>query len=124
DVLSDLAADLPSISVDPEQVGQILANFVLNAAQAMPEGGTLTIETARENGGARVTISDTGVGIPPENLEKIFQPLFTTKAKGIGLGLAVAKGLAEANGGTISVASAPGRGSRFVMHFARAGEET
>jgi len=124
DVLSDLAADLPSISVDPEQVGQILANLVLNAAQAMPEGGTLTIETARENGGVRVTISDTGVGIPLENLGKIFQPLFTTKAKGIGLGLAVAKSLAEANGGAISVASAPGQGSRFVVHFARGGEET
>ncbi|HLB64122.1 MAG TPA: ATP-binding protein, partial [Anaerolineales bacterium] len=67
---------------------------------------------------------DTGVGIPLENLGKIFQPLFTTKAKGIGLGLAVAKSLAEANGGAISVASAPGQGSRFVVSFARAGEET
>jgi len=57
------------------------------------------------------------VGIAPENLEKIFQPLFTTKAKGIGLGLAVARGLAEANGGTIRVESAVGRGSRFLVVF-------
>ncbi len=118
EVLTNFAADLPSVSVDPEQVKQVLGNLITNAGQAMPEGGTLTIETARADGGALVAVSDTGVGIPPENLEKIFQPLFTTKAKGIGLGLAVAKGLAEGNGGTVSVESTPGKGSRFAVRFA------
>jgi signal transduction histidine kinase len=123
EVLTNLAAGLPSVSVDPEQVKQVLGNLITNAGQAMPEGGTLTIETARADGGAQVVVSDTGVGIPPENLEKIFQPLFTTKAKGIGLGLAVAKGLAEGNGGTISVESALGKGSRFIVRFAHPQKE-
>ena len=117
EVVARLAPDLPPISVDALQVQQVLGNLITNGAQAMPEGGTLTIETTRADGGVRVGVSDTGVGIAPENLEKIFQPLFTTKAKGIGLGLAVAKGLAEANGGTIRVESAPGRGSRFLVVF-------
>ena len=117
EVVARLAPDLPPIAVDALQVQQVLGNLITNGAQAMPEGGTLTIETARAEGGARVAVSDTGVGIAPENLEKIFQPLFTTKAKGIGLGLAVAQGLAEANGGTIRVESAPGRGSRFLVVF-------
>jgi len=117
EVVARLAPDLPPVAVDALQVQQVLGNLITNGAQAMPEGGTLTIETARAEGGARVAVSDTGVGIAPENLEKIFQPLFTTKAKGIGLGLAVAKGLAEANGGTIRVESAPGRGSRFLVVF-------
>ena len=83
----------------------------------MPEGGTLTVETARTEDGVLVAVSDTGMGIPPEHLGKIFQPLFTTKAKGIGLGLAVAKRFAEANGGAVTVESAPGRGSGFVVRF-------
>ena len=117
EVVARLAPDLPPVAVDALQVQQVLGNLITNGAQAMPEGGTLTIETARADGGVRVGVSDTGVGIAPENLEKIFQPLFTTKAKGIGLGLAVAQGLAEANGGTISVESAVGRGSRFLVVF-------
>ena len=83
----------------------------------------LTVKAAPAEGGVQVTISDTGVGIPPENLGKIFQPLFTTKAKGIGLGLAVAKRFAEANGGMITVESTPGRGSRFVVRFGRSRKE-
>jgi signal transduction histidine kinase len=67
-----------------------------------------------------VSVEDTGVGIPPENLAKIFQPLFTTKAKGIGLGLALARDLADANRGRITVASTVGRGSRFAIHFEKA----
>lgn len=122
-VVLDLASDLPRVSVDPEQVGQVLGNLVTNAVQAMPDGGTLTLATARAGGGVTVAVADTGAGIAPEHREKIFQPLFTTKAKGIGLGLAVARDLAEANGGAIEVESAPGRGSRFVVRFARPGGE-
>ncbi len=122
-VVTDLAADLPRVSLDPEQGKQILGNLVANAIQAMPEGGTLTIEAASCNDGALVAVSDTGVGIPPEHLERIFQPLFTTKAKGIGLGLAITKNLTETNGGTISVESVPGRGSRFVVSFRTPAEE-
>jgi signal transduction histidine kinase len=83
----------------------------------MPEGGALTIETGAGGDSVWVAVADTGVGIAPEHLEKIFQPLFTTKAKGIGLGLALAKMLVEANGGVVTVESAPGRGSRFEVRF-------
>lgn len=107
----------PPVHVDPEQIVQVLTNLITNAAQAMPGGGTLTVETSASAGRAQIAVADTGVGIPRESLEKIFQPLFTTKAKGIGLGLAVARGLAEANGGALTVESEPGRGSRFILGF-------
>ena len=111
-----LAEDLPKLLIDHDQLGSVLSNLITNAAQAMPEGGALTIETAGGDS-VWVAVADTGVGISPEHLEKIFQPLFTTKAKGIGLGLAVAKMLVEANGGVMMVESAPGRGSRFEVRF-------
>jgi GAF domain-containing protein/CHASE1-domain containing sensor protein len=120
-VVLHLSEDLPAVLADPHQVGQVLGNLVTNAIQAMPEGGTLTVETAQAGGDVQVAVADTGLGIPPENLEKIFQPLFTTKARGIGLGLAVAKTLAEASGGAITVESIPGRGSRFVVRFPEPG---
>jgi len=109
--------------VDRLHVEQIVNNLVTNAVQAMPDGGTVTIGTGRDPTGISVTVSDTGFGISPENLTRVFQPLFTTKAKGIGLGLALAKDLAEANQGVISVQSAPGAGSRFVVRFALPGEK-
>jgi signal transduction histidine kinase len=89
----------------------------------MPGGGTLTIETAAADGRASVSVTDTGAGIAPEHLARLFQPLFTTKARGIGLGLAVARRLAEANGGTIEVRSESGRGSRFTVLLPAAGAE-
>jgi signal transduction histidine kinase len=112
-----LGADVPAVVVDADQVGLLLGNLVINAGQAMPGGGTLTIETVREKDGVTLAVEDTGMGIRPDLIEKVFEPLFTTKAKGIGLGLAVAKGVAEANGGRISVTSVVGAGSRFEVHF-------
>ena len=116
-VVRALVAELPLIHVDPHQIEQVLNNFITNAVQAMPDGGTLRVETGVAEGKAFVTVSDTGVGIPPEVLAKIFQPLFTTKPRGIGLGLVIAKNLAESNGGVIAVESAPGRGSCFTVSF-------
>jgi PAS domain S-box-containing protein len=116
-VRTALAAALPRVVLDPDQLQLVLGNLVMNAVQAMPEGGTLTVETSAIPGGAMVAVADTGVGIPVMLVEKIFEPLFTTKAKGIGLGLAVARAMAEANGGRITVKSAPGMGSRFEVHF-------
>ena len=81
----------------------------------MPEGGALTIRTQAKGAAVIATFTDTGVGIPPENREKIFQPLFTTKTKGIGLGLAVSRRLIEANGGTLTVESQAGEGSTFTV---------
>jgi len=117
-----LADDLPELLVDRDHLGLVLGNLITNAAQAMPEGGTLTIETAAADDSVWVAVADTGVGIAPEHLEKIFEPLFTTKTKGIGLGLAVAQMLVQANGGVMTVDSAPGHGSRFEVRFPRARE--
>jgi signal transduction histidine kinase len=116
----ELVESMPSVLVDTHQVGQIVLNFLQNAVQAMPDGGRLTVSTGEDGESVFVAIEDTGVGIPAENLAKIFQPLFTTKAKGIGLGLALARDLAKANGGRISVESTAGRGSRFMVHFEKA----
>ena len=93
------------------------ANLIVNAHQAMPNGGALRIRSAVEAGMLVVEVSDTGCGIPPENIAKLFEPLFTTKMRGIGLGLAVSKNLAEANGGRITVASRVGQGSAFTLHL-------
>ena len=103
--------------VDPQQVGQIVLNLLLNAVQAMPEGGRMTVSTGEDRESVFAAVEDTGVGIAAENVARIFQPLFTTKAKGIGLGLALVRDLAEANDGRITIESTVGRGSRFAVHF-------
>lgn len=116
----ELVESMPSVLVDTHQVGQIVLNFLQNGVQAMPDGGRLTVSTGEDRENVFVTVEDTGVGILAANLAKIFQPLFTTKAKGIGLGLALARDLAEANGGRIAVESTVGRGSRFTVLFEKA----
>jgi len=122
-VTTRTASDLPPIFADPLQIGQVLVNLVTNAYQAMPEGGRLTISAQAEKGQVYLSITDTGCGIPNENMERLFEPLFSTKAKGIGLGLAVSKNLVEANGGSIEVESPStslrtgeeGKGSTFTV---------
>ncbi|HZS33278.1 MAG TPA: ATP-binding protein [Methylomirabilota bacterium] len=109
----------PVLRVDPDQVELALGHLVANALEAMPAGGTLTVRTARGPRGDTVSVADTGVGIPPEHLDRIFEPLFTTKPRCLGLGLTVARALAEANGARVQVESAPGRGSRFDLCFPR-----
>lgn len=112
----DLPADLPAVRVDPGQLTQVFGNLIVNACQAMPNGGELTLAaTLRQDGWMAISVQDTGVGIPPENLPKLFEPLFTTKARGIGLGLAICRRLTEASGGQISVQSEPGKGSIFTV---------
>jgi signal transduction histidine kinase len=110
------------VLADPGQIRQVVTNLVTNAIQAMPEGGKLFISTGRSlDGEAWISVEDTGTGIEPATLERIFQPLFTTKAKGIGLGLAVCESLVRANGGKITVTSEPGKGSRFTIHLVASG---
>jgi len=116
-VAATLAEDLPPVALDPEQIVLALGNLILNALQAMPSGGALTVETSWTARAVLIGVADTGVGIAPEHLDKIFEPLFTTKARGIGLGLAVVKRLLEANGGQITVESTLGQGSRFWCAF-------
>ena len=105
----------PRVYVDPVLMRRVLSNLVTNALQAMPNGGELTISAHNDENFAFITVSDTGVGIPKENLSKLFTPLFTTKAKGQGFGLAVCKRLVEAHGGQITVESESGKGSTFTI---------
>ena len=115
-VVREYAPDLAPIRGDADQLRQVFSNLILNAAQAMPNGGTLTLAT-RSLGpgkGCQVEISDTGRGIPREHLEKIFTPFFTTKDNGSGLGLSVSYGIVKDHGGDIQVESTPS-GTRFSI---------
>lgn len=116
EVTTTLDEALPTILADPDQLDRVFGNIILNAVQAMPEGGRLTIKLGAPNEDeVTVSVADSGVGIPEENLGEIWEPLFTTKAKGIGLGLAIAKTLVEAHGGTIEVESTVGEGTKFTV---------
>jgi two-component system sensor histidine kinase AtoS len=126
EVALKLSADLPKVYADPRQIEQVLGNLVVNAYQAMSNGGKLTItahgvvpvpERDRRKEMVAIAVKDTGEGIPPENMPKLFEPLFSTKIIGIGLGLAISKKLVEANSGRIEVQSAPGKGSTFIVYL-------
>lgn len=108
---------LPPLRVDQLQIHQVLRNLIVNGIDAMPEGGTLEISATEDTQAKAIVVSvrDTGCGMTPEQLAKLFQPLFTTKARGIGLGLVVVKNLTQANGGTVVVHSQPGQGSIFSI---------
>jgi signal transduction histidine kinase len=116
-VVSEIPALCPQLRVDPLQIQQVFRNLISNAAEAMREGGTLAIRARAETDGRALTVSvrDSGSGIAPEALPRLFQPLFTTKNRHIGLGLTVVKNLTEANGGSVAVQSEPGRGSTFSV---------
>jgi signal transduction histidine kinase len=104
------------VRTDPEQISRVFANIIANAIQAMnARGGELAIETGEDGDYIWVKFRDSGCGIAAENLEKIFEPLFTTKPKGIGLGLAISKRLVEENGGKIEVVSQAGQGATFTV---------
>ena len=114
-VKNQLTNELSQVYIDKQQIEQVIANLIINAYQAMPAGGELTITGSNVRGNVRIEFADTGVGISPENIDKIFEPLFTTKLKGIGLGLTVSKILTEINGGKIKVKSTVGKGSTFSL---------
>jgi len=116
-VKCDIPATLPPMRVDAMQIRQVFRNLISNGVEAMPEGGTLQIRAVADEAAKNITISvrDSGIGMTPEQLGKLFQPLFTTKARGIGLGLVVVKNLTEANGGRIEVQSEAGKGSVFSV---------
>jgi signal transduction histidine kinase len=107
----------PKLKTDPTYLQRIITNLSNNGLQAMPEGGKLAIKAVSENGKARIIIEDTGEGIPKETRDKLFTPLFTTKAKGQGFGLAVIKRLTEALGGTVELESEVGKGTKFIIEL-------
>ena len=115
----DFAEAAPVVSADADQMSQVFLNLIMNAIHAMPDGGTLRVEGSQVDGNLRISLADTGHGIPDEHLSRIFDPFFTTKetGKGTGLGLTVVKGIIEEHGGTITVESEPGRGTTFTLTF-------
>jgi signal transduction histidine kinase len=117
------ARNLPPLSADPSHLTQVLLNLMLNGLQAMPEGGTLTLEAKTSNGNFLIAVTDTGSGIAPDNLPRIFEPYFTTSAKGTGLGLAISRGIIEDHGGRITVTSKVGQGARFEISLPLNGAE-
>ncbi|HUO09888.1 MAG TPA: ATP-binding protein [Phycisphaerae bacterium] len=112
-VLTALSAEDPHCMLDSNLMKQALLNLFLNAIQAMPQGGELLIRTMSEGGAVILYVSDTGVGIPPENLPRIFDAYFTTKKGGTGLGLPTTRRIIEEHNGHISVTSEPGKGTSF-----------
>ncbi len=120
-VQTELADDLPQISIDPEQIQQVFLNIIKNAVQAMPKGGKLYIRTQKTDSSLEIIFRDSGCGISPEDKDKIFQPLFTTKAKGTGLGLSVCQNIVQGHKGDIKVESEPGKGSTFIISLPQEG---
>ena len=114
-VINRISKELPCIYADPAHMVQIFGNLIINACQSMPHGGELIIDGEGANNSINISIVDTGCGISEENMNKIFEPLFTTKSRGIGLGLCVCKNLLEANGGKIDVKSIEHKGSIFTV---------
>ncbi len=114
---TQLTPDLPMVRIIEDQLMQVFLNIILNAFDAMEEGGKLTIRSDKENGQINISFEDTGEGIPNENLDRIFDPFFTTKevGKGTGLGLSVSYGVVKNLGGDIMVESSPRNGAVFTV---------
>jgi len=112
-VKAKIARQLPMAQIDPTQIQQVLVNLVKNAMQAMTKGGSLTLQTSEGADGVWVSVADTGGGIPQEQLNRIFEPFYTTKKKGTGLGLMIVQRIVRAHGGRIELESHVGRGTTF-----------
>ena len=110
-----IAKDTQTLTADPAYLSRMLGNLIANAVQAMPDGGKLTLNATTKNSNTIITVKDTGVGIPDEVKPKLFAPLFTTKSKGQGFGLAVVKRMTEALNGTITLESQQGKGTTFTI---------
>ena len=125
-VLLEVEADLPRVQGNPRDLQQVFLNLFLNAIQAMPDGGQLTVRGKVQDGSVEVEVSDTGVGIPDEHVGSVFDPFFTTKevGAGTGLGLFVSFGLIEKHNGNISLHSTPGEGTTFTVRLPTAANNT
>lgn len=114
-VRTALRADLPAMPLDANQMKQAFYNLIRNACQAMPDGGTLTVETAFNDAEVRIAFTDTGKGISAENMNSLFQPFFTTRGAGTGLGLMIVRRIVREHGGEIDIESRVGHGTRVTV---------
>ena len=112
-VFKNYSPDVPPVRFDAELMERVIANLLSNAAQASPPGGVVTVKTLSDKNEVEISVIDRGSGIDPKNVENIFNPFFTTKAEGIGFGLAIVSKIVEEHGGRITVESTPGVGSIF-----------
>ena len=117
EIVREVAPGLPPVHADREQVLQLLLNLVGNALDALPAGGRIVVSARREGARVAISVADSGAGIPPEDLARVFEPYFTTKAGGTGLGLAIAQRIAEEHGGELTAESAPKRGATFTLRL-------
>jgi signal transduction histidine kinase len=114
---AEIPSDLPSVQMDPERLTQAFINIMKNGMQAMGQGGILRIESKSLKESVEVIISDSGSGIPTEQMEKIFNYYYTTKEKGVGLGLPIAHRIIEAHGGQLKIESRVGFGTKVTVMF-------
>jgi nitrogen fixation/metabolism regulation signal transduction histidine kinase len=112
-----LDPELPPISADPEQIQRAVRNLILNAMDAMPDGGEISVRTALRNGRVAIEVADTGQGLTREECERLFTPYYTTRRHGTGLGLAIVQSVVSDHKATIAVESEPGRGATFRIEF-------
>jgi len=110
----------PVVNADPAEIERVVYNLLTNAVEAMPRGGDLTVRVGSVEGEARIAVEDTGSGIPEKDRPQLFRPFFTTRERGVGMGLAICRRVAEENGGSVSVDTVPGRGSRFTVKLPEA----
>lgn len=116
-IKSQLDKRLPNIRIDKEQLRRAILNLLRNAAEAMPEGGPIILQTDQQNSNIRILVEDSGIGIAPEDMTNIFNPFFSTKSVGTGLGLSITRQIVEEHGGTISCQSQPGKGTAFTIQL-------
>jgi len=114
---TSFAEGLPDVAIDAPRLKQAVSNLILNAEAAMPDGGELMVSTEAQGRGVTLHVTDTGVGIAPEDMDKIFTPYYSTRPGGTGLGLPTVRRIVAEHGGTLEVHSEPGRGTRFTIHL-------
>jgi signal transduction histidine kinase len=120
----ELESELPPVLGDRGQLVIVFGNLIRNARDAMPEGGQLAISAQVNADHVSVTVQDNGSGIRPENLARIMEPLYTTKSRGIGLGLAITRAIVDKHNGRLTVSSEPGKGARFTVHLTKGERES
>ena len=114
-----VAENITPVRLDPDRITQALINLYINAIQAMPEGGILDIKAVEKTSGIEISVTDTGIGIPDDKIGKIFDPYYTTKNTGTGLGLAVVQKVVEAHGGSVEAQQSGDKGTQFIITLPR-----